>query len=82
MSRSYGTEVAVIEGGDFGDVEPLGDGDDCGVGGAQREVRVDLDEFGHTLVIFNLEINDRYGLLHNRPEKEASTFAPPTRASR
>ena len=65
MSRSDGAEVTVIEAGDFGDVEPLGDGDNRSVSGSQREVGVDLDEFGHTLVILNLEINYHYSLLYN-----------------
>jgi hypothetical protein len=65
MSGSDGAEVTVIEGGDFGDVEPLGDGDKpqrqwFPAGSRRRSRRV-----GHALVIPNLEINYQYSLLCN-----------------
>lgn len=39
--------MPVVERGDLCDAQSLGDGDDGGVGGAEREVGVGLDEGSH-----------------------------------
>lgn len=39
-------EVAVVEGGDLGGAEAFGDGDEAGVGAAEGEVGVAVDELG------------------------------------
>ena len=44
---AHGGDVPVVEGGDLGEAESLGEGDHGGVGGAEREVSIGLDEFGH-----------------------------------
>lgn len=62
-------EVAAVESCDLGDVEPLRDLDDRGIGGAEREVSIGFDQLGHWLVVLDLEIDDRQGLLHDRAEK-------------
>jgi len=41
----HGEEVAVIEAGDLSDVQAFGDGDDMGIGDAERESRILLDQF-------------------------------------
>ncbi len=56
-------EVATVEGGDLAHPEPLGDGDDRRAGGTEREVGVGLDQLRHTLVVGQLQIDDRQGLL-------------------
>jgi hypothetical protein len=38
-------EVCAVEGEDLADAKPLGDGDDAGVGSAEGQIRVALDEF-------------------------------------
>lgn len=45
MRWTHDCEVAVVEGGDAGDAEAFGDGDQAGVGAAEAEVGVGLDEF-------------------------------------
>ena len=57
--------MTVIEGGDSVMSSRSVTAINRSVSGSQREVGVDLDEFGHTLVILNLEINYQYSLLYN-----------------
>jgi hypothetical protein len=60
-------EVTAIEGGDLGDAEAFGD--DGGVGGAEGEVGVGLDEFGHAFVVSEFEVDDRDGLRDDGAEE-------------
>ena len=63
MPRPDRVEVATIKGGDLSDAEPLGDRDNSRVGGTEGEVRIDLDQLGHPLVVDQLEIDDCERLL-------------------
>lgn|GEM_PF-2814602 len=51
-------EVAVVERGDLGDVQALGDGNHGGVGGAEGKVAVDVDEIGGAGVVVESLVDD------------------------
>jgi hypothetical protein len=51
--------VAVVEGGDPGDAEALGEGDHGGVGAAQPQAGVGGDQFGDALPVLAVEAGDR-----------------------
>jgi hypothetical protein len=67
-------EVTTVEGSDLAQPEPLGDGDNSRVGGPEWEVGIGLDQLGHPLVVGQLEIDDRQGLLHDRPQERGFDF--------
>ena len=45
MSGTDNSEMPMIEGAHFGELQPFRDGDDKGVGAPEWEVRVALDQF-------------------------------------
>lgn len=71
MPRADDAEVAVVEGRDFGDPQPFGDRDHGGVGGAEREVGVGVDQVGHALVVSEFEVDDDDRLLGDRAKERA-----------
>lgn len=69
MARPNRVEVAAIQHDDLGGPEPLGHRDDGRVGRAKREVGLGLDQLGHSLVVDQLEVDDREGLLRDRAQE-------------
>jgi hypothetical protein len=69
VARAHDVEVPVVERCDLGKAEPLGDCDDCGVGRAEREVGIRLDQFGHTFVVGNFQIDDSDRPLSDRAKE-------------
>jgi hypothetical protein len=57
--RTDGGEMPAVGGEDGRDRSAFGDGDDAGVGAAEREVVVLLDELGHALEVVLDEVGDR-----------------------
>ena len=58
MGGLHDAEVALINGRDAGDPEPLGDSDLAGVGAPETEIGVTFDEFSDTLVVAGGECFD------------------------
>lgn len=49
MVRANDAEVAVVESGDPGDPESLGDDDETGIGATETEVGVSVDQLGYSV---------------------------------
>lgn len=69
VAGTHHREVAVIHGRDLGHLEALGQRDDAGVGAAEREVGVGLDELRGSLQVGGLDVKRGQEATGERPQK-------------
>lgn len=69
MAGSNRMKMTAIECRDLDDAEPLRNRDNRRIGRAEQEIGVDLDQFGHTLVIDQFEINNHQRFQHDRAQE-------------
>jgi hypothetical protein len=69
VARADDVEVTMVERCHLGDAKAFGDRDHGGIGRAEREVGVRVDQFSHALVVEDLEVDDSECLLGDRAEK-------------
>lgn len=79
MTQAHGMKVASVESRHLGHAESLGNGDDRGVGGAEREVGVGVDQVGHAFVVGEFEVDDGDSAGRELRRKFASTAGPALR---